>query len=240
MVRRIAIGCLAMLLAGWAAPAQADLVVYVQDTTVTAGSTTELSVYIGSTSVPTSNDAFDSFQIQLDSNASSPNQLGFTTNGSAAYLNDSSYIYGSGNSGDAANGFNPATYPPPYNSPSTIVAPTILIGDFANSGLPAPLDNVPGDTLLGQVQIYALNTVPGTYTVTLDLTSGNTVFNNSSTGDNLPYTQGIANGFTGTITVIAPAAIPEPASVVSGMTALVLIAGWHGVRRLRRSKGQSV
>ncbi len=91
----------------------------------------------------------------------------------------------------------------------------------------------PGDTLLAEVQIYAMATTPGTYTVTLD-TGGNTFFYDG--GTQVGAAQGDATGYMGMITVL-PASVPEPASIVPGMTAVLLFAGFQGFRRrIRRPR----
>lgn len=233
MTRRIAIGCLAVLVAGFAAPAKAELYVYIQDATVTAGSTATLNVYVGSDGSPTSSDAFSLFQIQLDSNAPAPNQLGFTANGSTAYLNQSPYLL-NGNSGDFQNSISPWTLPTPVVVPS----PAVQIGDFTVTGTVYPPDNTAGDTLLGQVQISAEATNSGTYTnvITLDTNSANTFFMNDT--GSVTFAQGYAPGYGGTITVL-PASVPEPASIVSGLTAVLLLAGFNGIQRHRRSRSPS-
>ncbi len=48
-------------------------------------------------------------------------------------------------------------------------------------------------------------------------------------GGSIPFTTS-----DGTITIGAVSAIPEPASIITGLTALLILAGVHGVRRLRR------
>ncbi len=223
MTRRLAIGLLALLLTGYVVPARADLVVYIQDTTVAAGGTATLDVYIGSTSPAA--DAFFAYQVQLDSGAPSAGQLGFTIDGGTAWLNQPPYLF----NGDSYDWQNLSSSPPVSYLPGTISGPalSILIGDSTASGMSyAPPDNVPGDTLLGQVQIFAGNYGAATYQVTLD-TGVNTAF---GTADSVNVVQGYATGFMGTITVL-PASVPEPGSIVSGMTALILIAGFRRVRR---------
>ncbi len=42
----------------------------------------------------------------------------------------------------------------------------------------------------------------------------------------------------GTVT-ITPAAIPEPASIISGLTAFLILTGIHGAVRVRRSVARS-
>ena len=56
-----------------------------------------------------------------------------------------------------------------------------------------------GDTLLAEVQIYAMATTPGTYTVTLD-TGGNTFFYDG--GTQVGAAQGDATGYMGMITAL--------------------------------------
>jgi len=82
------------------------------------------------------------------------------------------------------------------------------------------------------------------FTVSLAPRSGTgSVFDNPNTYfDNFDFNSGTelsATPFTsvsGTVTITA-SAIPEPASIISGLTALLIVAGFHGVRRLRRHSG---
>jgi hypothetical protein len=256
MVRRIAIGCLAMILAGLAAPAQADLVIYVQDTPVNAGGYGYLNVYLGSTNPGA--DAFDTYSVNLQITPviNTGGTLLFAANnpagpspGNAAlglqpynYLSAANYIF-SGDSTDGIAGVNGGN--PPTGAPSPGATFFIQDQSFSSSEY-VPPGNTPGPggttVLLASLLLDSLSTNVGeTYAVSVvaSLTGApDTSFTNNSTPVN--YSQDTSQpGFSGTIT-IGTSAIPEPASVVSGMTALVLIAGWHGVRRLRRSKGQSV
>lgn len=68
MMRRIAIGCFALLLAGMAAPARAELVIYAQDTTVNSGGYGYLNIYLAGE--PT--DLFDTYQVTLSITPISP------------------------------------------------------------------------------------------------------------------------------------------------------------------------
>ncbi len=61
MMRRVAIGYLALLLAVMAAPARAELVIYAQETTVNPGGYGYLNVYLAG--APT--DQFDNYQVTL-------------------------------------------------------------------------------------------------------------------------------------------------------------------------------
>ena len=99
MLNRIAITCLALLLAGIVAPAQADLVVEIADTTVPSGGYSTLNIYLQSTT-GTSADAIDAYSLQMT--ITGPNVLNFTGGGGYAYLSDSNYIF-SGDSNAANN-----------------------------------------------------------------------------------------------------------------------------------------
>ena len=59
-----------------------------------------------------------------------------------------------------------------------------------------------------------------------------------STLTDVSQTLGSTPNFTGTIS-ISPASVPEPGSIVSGMTALLILVGLSGVRRPRQSGNAS-
>ena len=99
MPSRIAITCLAVLLAGLAAPAHADLVIEIADTPVPSGGYNTLNIYLQSTT-GSSADAIDSYALQLT--ITGPNELNFTAAGGTGYLSDPNYIF-SGDSYDANN-----------------------------------------------------------------------------------------------------------------------------------------
>jgi hypothetical protein len=94
--------------------------------------------------------------------------------------------------------------------------------------------------LLGSLLIHAVSTNPGgAFSVSLvsngTLGNGDTFFMNAA-GSLVSYqsTLGTASGFGGSIT-IGTAVIPEPSAIASGMTALALVGGFLGFRRIRRS-----
>lgn len=249
MLRRIAIGCLAAFLAGLAAPAKADLVIYVQDSTVDAGQYGYLNIYLGSTNPAA--DAFDTYSVNLQISAvtNTGGTLLFAANGAAPspgnaamglqpynYLSAGNYIF-SGDSTDGIAGVNGGN--PPVGGPTP--GPAFNISDNSlSSSEYVPPNNSPGVTLLASLLLDAQSANAGeTYGVSVVVSlSGTTDTSFTNAGSPVNYSQNTSvTGFSGTVT-IGTSAIPEPASIVSGMTALALLAGLHGFRCLRRSKAQ--
>jgi hypothetical protein len=75
---------------------------------------------------------------------------------------------------------------------------------------------------------------PGVVPVSIIPFDSNTAPNGTLISDN----QGGSIPFTtsdGTITIQARSVVPEPTSIISGLTALLVLAGFHGVHRVRRS-----
>ena len=121
-----------------------------------------------------------------------------------------------------------------YPSPG----PTIQIGDFFNDLTQTPVvpSTSPGVTLLASLQIYAEATNPTeVYTVQVANASFTNLLGSTSPSSTVSSTP----PYSGTITVVAASAVPEPASMVSGMTALVVLAGISQVYRLRQSEREA-
>ena len=228
MLSRIAITCLAVLLAGLAAPAQADLVIDIAETTVPSGDPGTLNIYLQSTT-GSSADAIDDYSLALT--ITGPNQLNFIAGGSTSYLGDANYLF----SGDSYDANNLSTSPPysiPMGYPSP--GPTVVIGDYSNDFNPVIPSMSPDRTLLASLPIFAEATNPKeVYTVQV----ANASFSNLvSTDPNYTSPNFTISG--GTITVVA-AAVPEPASIVCGMTALVLLASFSQLDRPGRSEREA-
>src|SRR4051812_4223111 len=100
MLKRIAIGCLAVLLAELAPPARADLSIFVQDTTVTQGGYGVLNIWLGGDSNGPNDFNNYSFELQIGGglflqfapNPSSPSGADSTTQ-SYSYLSAANYIF---------------------------------------------------------------------------------------------------------------------------------------------------
>lgn len=252
MMRRIAIGCLAVLLAGMAAPARAELVIYAQDTTVNSGGYGYLNIYLAGE--PT--DLFDTYQVTLSITPMSPAvgtvvfaPVGAAPNPTNAASGEQpfSYLYPSGSTAsnyifandslDSTAGVNGGLQPSGYASTYFTITDLSLSGsEYAPSSTGAPTLADPG-TLLASLLIQAVSTSPlEQYSVNLVSNGsggiGDTFFTNSGNSVGYSPTLGSAPNFSGTITI---SSVPEPAPLVTGMTALLILASVHGVRRLRRS-----
>jgi hypothetical protein len=251
MKRRIGIACFALLVAGLTRPVRADLTIYVQDTNVAQGGYALVNIYLAGQST----DTFNNYSVELDIApkagttgtlvfaANDPNGPGSATSTEQPYsylypTTAANYIFGiNGNDSvdslSGSNGGNPVgASPGPYfsvgdQSLNSLVTPTTY----------APLSNNPGDTLLASLRIWAESTaVNDQYSMTVNV--GNSVFNTYDPSSGMygnPLTPSLddATGYTGTITVVA-AAVPEPSSIATGLTAVLLMAAWQGTRRLRR------
>ena len=106
-----------------------------------------------------------------------------------------------------------------------------------------PTTSSPG-TLLASLLIQPGSTNPtGDISVNLvsngTLGNGDTFFMNAA-GGLVSYAPslGTSPGFSGAISVSANA-VPEPATIISGLTAMVLVGGSVGIGRIRRSNRRS-
>jgi hypothetical protein len=247
MPRRVWVLCLVLPLAVFAVPARADLVISIQDTSVAQGGTGTVDVYLTSNAPIGTPDMINSygFQLQITNNGVDGTQLAFSTNQDFGYVSATTspnppYVF--------LNDSNAAQSSPPFigGPPTQTMYPndTFTGTDFTFSNNPVSLSA--GTTyLLASLTVTTATGAPpmasDSFTVSLVPPSGTgSVFAGNTFFDNFDYNSGSeisATPFTstsGTVT-ITPASIPEPASIISGLTAVLLLAGWHGARRLRRS-----
>ena len=143
MMRRVAIGFLAMSLAGIAGQARAGLVIYVQDTPVNSGGYADLNVYLAG--APT--DQFDTYQVTLSITpiGGATGTVVFAPNGAAPNPSNAasgeqpySYLFPPGSTAsnyifpndslDSAAGVNGGNYPVGYNSTYFTITDSSLSG----------------------------------------------------------------------------------------------------------------
>jgi hypothetical protein len=252
MRRRIEVGCLFLLIAGSATAARADLVVSISSPTVAAGGTGVLDVYLSSTATTTPDMINDyNFTLQITQNQPA-GQLEFASNPpsnpeqSYNYLNNSSYVFYR----DSADWIAGVASPPPSGgTPFTnVTANDSFLGfDNTNDFASFTLSKSSPQILLAQLTLDASITSMGeSFTVSLVPGTGD--------GSEIPFTNSTFFGvvdsdfnkvsglaFTsssGTVT-IGPAAVPEPSSIVCGLSAVAILACFQGKRRYAQRKSRS-
>ncbi len=247
MRRRAWVLCLAFLLAGFAIPARAGLIVSIESASVAQGGTGTVDVFLTSTAGSQSPDLINNygFQLQITNNGADNTQLAFSANQDFGYISNTglnpAYLF----LGDSFAAQPPAS---PVGSPITTVYPndTFTGADSTSSGNPVSLSS--GTTyLLASLRVTTVTGAPpligDAFTISLVPTSDNgSLHTNPNTYfDNFDFNSGSELSFTsftstsGTVTIVA-SAVPEPATIVSGLAALLILAGVHGVRRVRRSR----
>jgi hypothetical protein len=245
MPRPVWILCLALALAGFAVPAQAGLIISIANASVTQGGTGTVDVLLMSTASPGTPDLINNygFQLQITNNGSDNTQLAFSTNQNFGYISNTSlnpaYLF----LGDSSDAQPP---PSPVGSPGQTVYPndTFTGADSTFSGNPVSLSA--GTTyLLASLSVTTLTgaspIVGDAFTISLVPTSGtgsvsantNTFFDNFNfnTGQEtsaVPFTSS-----SGTVDILG-ASVPEPATLISGISALLILVGIHAARRLRQ------
>ncbi len=121
---------------------------------------------------------------------------------------------------------------------------TFIGNDSTFSGNPVSLSSANTPVLLAALTLDTTITSPGdSYSISLLPSSGNGSMSTSSQTyfDVVNFNTGAETSavpFTstpGTVTIVA-SAVPELDSIISGLTALLILAGVHGVRRVRRSR----
>jgi hypothetical protein len=236
MRQGVAIGCLVLVLAGLAAPARANFVISIGSASIPQGGTATIDVLLTSTADSASPDLLNNYGFTLQ--ITGPNELlTFTSPPITGFESNSQYVF----LGDSS-GPNPAVSTTVYGGD------TYASQDSTASGNPVQLSSTDTPKLLAVVSLDAagITNVGDTYTVSLVPPTGNgsiagnpptffDVFDFNTGGETsaVPFTS-----TPGTLTIVA--AIPEPASLVSALAGVAVLAGVQGLRRLRHSKGQRV
>ncbi len=241
MRRHIEVGCVILLIAGSAVSARADLVVSIASTSVAQGGTGELDVYLGSTASPMTPDIINDYAFTLQITPSTVGNLAFSTSQGFGYLNSSSYVF----FGDSADYIAGVSSPPPaggtpFTSMNGYLNDSFLGFDNTNDFASVSLSTNSGQVLLATLALDASITSAGeTFTVSLvpdsgsgsQNTSSSTYFNVVDSSFNeisaVPFTS-----TSGTMT-ITPSAVPEPSSIIPGLSALAILACCHAQRRIK-------
>ncbi len=236
MGKRTRLGYLVVLFVALAVPARAELVVSIGSTSVAQGGTGTLDVYLSSTADPSSPDVINDAAFTLQITPDTAGNLAFSASQSFAYLNSGNYVF-FGNSSDYTAGL---ASPPPIGGilETTVYANDSFLGfDNTNDFGSVPLSTSAGSVLLATLSLDASITSAGeSFTVSLVPTTGtgssiggaNSYFN--VVDSNFNEQSGVS--FTSTSgTVMITAAVPEPASIVSGLTGLLILVGFGRLRR---------
>jgi hypothetical protein len=235
MPRRLWIWCLAVLLPLFAAPAQAGFMISIGSPTIPQGGTGTLDVFLTSNASPSSADLLNNYAFTLQ--ITGPNELRFSPTQSFDYLTSSQYVY-------AGESTAQMTSSPAGTVATTVYGNDTFVGfDSTSSGNPVSLSSANTPVLLAALTLDATITSPGdSYTLSLIPASGNGMMSSSSQTyfDVYNFVTGGETSivlFTSTpgIVTISAASVPEPASIVSGLTALLILAAVHGLCRLRDS-----
>ncbi len=228
------------LLALFAAPAQAgSFVISIGSPTIPQGGTGTLDVFLTSNASPSSADPLNNYAFTLQ--ITGPNELRFSPTQSFDYLTSSQYVF----AGDSTAQMTSSPAGTVSTSMTGYSNDTFIGNDSTFSGSSVSLSSANTPVLLAALTLDATITSPGdSYSISLVPSSGNGSMNSSSktffdvvdfsnTGletSAVPFT----TSTSGTV-MITGASIPEPSSLVSGLTALLILAAVHGLCRLRDS-----
>jgi hypothetical protein len=239
MVRHVGIWCLVIMPAAFAIPARAGFVISIGNTSVPHGGTGSVDVLLSSTASAASPDQLNNLAFQLQ--ITGPNELQFSPTQSFSYLNSSQYVF----SGDSTD--QETSSPGGSVTTTTYANDTFAGSDSTFSNNPVSLSAASGSLLLARLSLdTAITNVGDSYTISLIPPSGNGSMSSSTSTffDVFDFSTGAETSaipFTstpGTVTISA-LTVPEPGSIVSGLTGLALVAGFLGAYRLRRSRRQA-
>jgi hypothetical protein len=243
MPRSTWVWCLAMSLSTFAIPARAELVISIQNTSVVQGDTGIVNVFLTSTATAQAPDLINNyaFQLQITNNGVDNTQLAFSANQDFGYVNATAsptppYVF-------LGDSFAAQSSPPFIGGPptQTIYPNDTFTGvDSTFSGNPVSvsagttylLTSLTVTTATGAAPIsgdsFTVSLVPptgnGSISAGTNTYFDNFDFNSGSELSATPYTS------TSATVKITPASVPEPASIISGLTALLVVAGVHGLR----------
>jgi hypothetical protein len=240
MPRRVWILGLAVLMLACAVPARADLVISIGTTTtpgpgtvdVAQGGTGTIGLWLSSTVSSGPPDVFNEYG--LDVQISGPNFLHFAPTASqdfVSYLNNSQYVFvqpfGMNNSFDWQNGITTGM----INSVS-YANDTFVVSDSTNDLSTVSMTSNSGYFLLATLIVSAPTNdvnVGDAYTLNLNIDSGNTFFDQFQVEGSGVTVDSVSTGQV----MITAASVPEPSSIVIGLSATVILAS---LRRSRRFK----
>ncbi len=230
MKRRLLITSLGFVVFLASAAARADLVVSISSPTIAAGGKGEIDVFLTSNAPDIAPDMINNYGFTLQ--ISGPNYLKFSTTQNFSYLSSGQYVF-AGDSTDATTSSDGGAVAPPGMS-SVYPGDTFVGSDSTYSGNPVSLSVSNTPVLLAALTLDAGITAPGDiYSVTLTppnddgSTNASTktyfdVFDFTNTGQE---TSAVAYTSTSGLVTISAAAVPEPATLVSGLTAILIGAG---------------
>ncbi len=228
MRRGIAVGLLLIAMAGWTSPSRADFVVSIGSTSIAQGGTGTIDVFLTSTASSSAPDLLNNLGFQLQ--ITGPSFLEFSSSQNFSYLNASNYVF-FGDSNDSVT-----------SSPGGIVSTSFYTNDTFSgidttySGNPISLNSSNTPVLLAVLTLDATNTNAGdSYTIGLVPPTGDGSINTNSVTyfDNYSFNTGTETSAVpytstpGTVTIIA-ASIPEPSSIIMGLSGVALLAARSG------------
>jgi hypothetical protein len=169
-----------------------------------------------------------------------PHELQFASTQDFSYLNNSQYVF----FGDSTDQH---TSSPGGTVTTTSYTNDNFVGtDSTFSGNPVSLSASSGQVLLASLSLNAaITNVGDTYTISLVPPTGNGSISSSMSTffDDFNFSTGTETSavpFTstpGTVKIIS-SAIPEPSTIVSGLSAVLIVAGVCGMRRLGAARGR--
>jgi hypothetical protein len=227
------VGCLAVLLAGLVAPARAELNVTIDSTSLARGGTGTINVYLRSDASPGNPDQLNNYGFELQ--ITGPHDLQFSNPPGTGYGADMHYVFANDSGSLNAN-----------VSSTNSTNDTFIVGDSTASTNPVSLSVSDPSVLLASIALAAPTTsvnVGDVYRISLVPLGGNGSmaggistffdifdFDLGAETSAVPFTS-----TTGTVTITAGIAVPEPPSSLTVPLAVGLVATFHGLHRLRRS-----
>jgi hypothetical protein len=242
--RQTWIACLAVILPLSVAPARADFIVSISSPSIPQGGTGTLDVFLTSNASSASPDMLNNYAFTLQ--ITGPNELQFSPSQSFGYLSSGQYIF-------AGDSTAQMTSSPGGTVATTVFSNDTFVGnDSTFSGNPVSLSSANAPVLLAALTLDATITNTGdVYSISLLPPTGNGSMNSSSqtffdvvdfSGTGMETSAVPFTSSPGTAT-ISSAAIPEPDSIVSALTALIMLAcvggaKWYGPKPKSASAGR--
>jgi len=239
MPSRAGFWCFVGLLAMFAAPARAGIVISVGSASIDQGATGTIDVWLTSDAGQMSPDLLNNLGFTLQ--ISGPHELQFAAAQSFAYLSSSQYVFAGDSTAQMTASMGGAVTQTVYPNDTFVGA------DSTFTGNPVSLSSASTPVLLAELALDATITSPGDrYTISLLPSMGNGSINNSTQTyfDVFDFfntgmeTSSVAFGSSAGTVTIRGSAVPEPPSIVSGLTAVFIVAGTLRACRMRRGRSR--
>ena len=210
------------------ARAEAGLTITLGDATITAGSSTQIEIQAKISGTSEIGDFTAAFSISVDHGYIPPTPSAypsFVASSSDQTFNDSNYVFNNGNSSFAGGSFGSASDPNQVGFNTEFVGADYYGGTDSSGQVAIGSNNVLADLFVVAKVPQTTNPAGDHYLISLDLARSE-----FDDGSGSPISSSDITQTSGTILVLPPgpvSAVPEPSTLLLGISGAVFLAGWR-------------